>query len=400
MKKNIYNTCKGKGVFLVIICIIFLSGCRKMDFFEEGKLVTQTIQQKKIDAEFVDLIAGTKELYDNALEKNQLNSLKFQKQLIDYLGNKGNVAVDINNQIDMVHAEQVEKFCEKAKQRKKANVIIYSVVEGGTVVRYELNTDGKGMDAIVSTVHWINSNPCMDYYHEFKVHSWNYTEKGYFFIEEYKPPGFDGAPGQTGFRVKPLDQKLRELNQRYVLPIGYKLNNMLITEWNEQDYSNLNFYDLYELMYPLLYGKDVPYVAEAGVEYQIPKDEFENVFHTYFQIKSEQIQENANYNLSTQSYQYRPRGIHDCELPYEPYPEVISYEELGNGKLKLVIEAVWEKEKSDHAIKSELVVQPLKNGKIHYLSNKVLSSKEDEARWYRPRLTDEEWTKFYADTGE
>ena len=85
------------------------------------------------------------------------------------------------------------------------------------------------------------------YYHKFKVHSWKYTEKGYFFIEEYHPPGFDGPPGEKGFRVKPLDRQLRELNQKYVLPIGYRLNNMLIINWKEEDYSNLNFYDLYEL---------------------------------------------------------------------------------------------------------------------------------------------------------
>lgn len=342
MKRNRQQ--RRKVVVLLVMCMIVFCGCSKTNPDEKEEKNVQSAKQQKIAEDFEKLMEGARELYETAVKNDQLNSLLYQKQIIDYLGNKGYAAVDINNQIDMVHAEQVEKYCEKAKREEKANVVIYSVIEGGGVVRYELNTDGDDMDAIVSTIHWTDNQPYMDYYHEFEVYSWKYTEKGYFFIEEYRPPGFDGSLGQTGFRIKPLDQKLRELNQKYVLPIGYKLNNMLITNWSEQDYSNLNFYDLYEVMYPFVYGNDVPYAAEEGIEYQIPKEEFENVFHTYFQIENRQIQENADFDMNTQCYRYRRRGLYDCEFPYGPYPEVVSYEKLENRKLKLVIEAVWEKE--------------------------------------------------------
>lgn len=170
---------------------------------------------------------------------------------------------------------------------------------------------------------------------------------------------------------------------------------MLIINWKEEDYSNLNFYDLYELKYPSIYGKEIPYAMKEGAEYQIPKEEFESVLQTLFPITSEQIQKNAVYNPDTQSYRYRPRGLHDCEFPYEPYPEVISYEELGDGKLKLVVEAVWKIEMLDQAFRSELVVEPLEGGKIHYVSNTILSPEEDEPRWYVPRLTDEQWREAY-----
>ena len=41
----------------------------------------------------------------------------------------------------------------------------------------------------------------------------------------------------------------------------------------------------------------------------------------------------------------RPRGLYDCELPFVPYTEVVSYEELENGELKLFVEAVSIKKK-------------------------------------------------------
>ena len=386
---------KRKVIALLVICVMVLSGCGKTTPEEKSEETVQDIQQKEIADDFEELMEGTRELYEKAAENKLLDSLEFQKQVIDYLGQKGYAAVDMKDQVDMVHSEQVETYCEKAKRGESADVVIYSVIEQGGVVRYELHTDGDDMDAIVSTVRWTDNKPCMIYYHKFKVHSWKYTEKGYFFIEEYHPPGFDGPPGEIGFRVKPLDQKLRELNQKYVLPIGYRLNNMLITNWKEEDYSNLNFYDLYELKYPSIYGKEIPYAMKEGVEYQIPKEEFESVLQTLFPITSEQIQKNAVYNPDTQRYRYRPRGLHDCEFPYEPYSEVISYGELGDGKLKLVVEAVWKIEMLDQAFRSELVVEPLEGGKIHYVSNTILSPEEDEPRWYVPRLTDEQWREAY-----
>ena len=79
---------------------------------------------------------------------------------------------------------------------------------------------------------------------------------------------------------------------------------------------------------------------------------------------------------------YRPRGLYDCELPFVPYPEVVSYEELENGELKLFVEDVWIKEKTDCAIASELVVKLLDDGKVQYISNRVVGTEEtEEERW-------------------
>ena len=51
---------------------------------------------------------------------------------------------------------------------------------------------------------------------------------------------------------------------------------------------------------------------------------------------------------------------------------MVSYEELENGELKLFVEAVWIKEKTDCAIASELVVKlALDDGKVQYISNRM-----------------------------
>lgn len=166
----------------------------------------------------------------------------------------------------------------------------------------------------------------MTYYHEFSAYTWKYTDGGYLFIEEYHPSGYDGAPGQKGFRVKPLDKTCRELNRKYVMPIGYERNNMLITDWNEQNYAKLDFYDMYEILYYLENGSYVSYENNYnGMEYEISKSDFEEVIQMYFQIESQEIENHTVYNTERQTYRYRARGLYDAEFPYEPYPEVIAY---------------------------------------------------------------------------
>ena len=389
---------KRKVIALLVICVMVLSGCGKTTPEEKSEETVQDIQQKEIADDFEELMEGTRELYEKAAENKLLDSLEFQKQVIDYLGQKGYAAVDMKDQVDMVHSEQVETYCEKAKRGESADVVIYSVIEQGGVVRYELHTDGDDMDAIVSTVRWTDNKPCMIYYHKFKVHSWKYTEKGYLFLEEYHPPGFDGAPGETGFRVQPLDKTCRELNRKYVMPLGYALNNLLITNWDNQNYTELDFYDLYEKMYYMKYGKQVPYEANyGGAEYEVPKDEFEEVIKTYLPFSNSEIEKGTFYNSDNRTFRYRPRGLYDCEFPYEPYPEVISYEKLQDGTLKLTIEAVWEIRMLDQAITSELMIKPMEDGSFQYLSNKVIKSDQNaNAGWYMPRLTEEEWEENYS----
>jgi hypothetical protein len=218
------------------------------------------------------------------------------------------------------------------------------------------------------------------------------------FLEEYHPPGFDGAPGETGFRVQPLDKTCRELNRKYVMPLGYALNNLLITNWDNQNYTELDFYDLYEKMYYMKYGKQVPYEANyGGAEYEVPEDEFEEVIKTYLPFSNSEIEKGTFYNSDNRTFRYRPRGLYDCEFPYEPYPEVISYEKLQDGTLKLTIEAVWEIRMLDQAITSELMIKPMEDGSFQYLSNKVIKSDQNaNAGWYMPRLTEEEWEENYS----
>ena len=330
------------------------------------------------------------------------NSLKLQQDIIEYLGRKNYIAVDINNQIDMVNGELVKKFCKNVQNEVNDNITIFSIMESGEFVRYDLNSQNGEIYAICSNMTWDQNAPKAEYINEFQVQSWKYTKNGYFFIEEYDRQGYDGYHGKIGFRVEPLDEACRELNRKYVMPVGYAGNKLFITNWNQSDYSQLDFYDLYEIMYLLKYEKYTPYnYSQEGVEYYIPKQDFEEVIQTFLTVESEVLESNAIYNAETKTYLYRPRGLYDYGSTYEPYPEVVSYEKMDDGKIKLIINAVWERTMQDNAMTSELVIQPLDNNRFHYISNQIIKSNlDDTSKWYRNRLNYGEWNKIYKENDE
>ncbi|MEG2957430.1 MAG: DUF6070 family protein, partial [Christensenellaceae bacterium] len=47
----------------------------------------------------------------------------------------------------------------------------------------------------------------------------------------------------------------------YILPINYGLNNMFLLNWSEEDYSNLEFYDIFDKLYTEVYHKSLTYMA-------------------------------------------------------------------------------------------------------------------------------------------
>lgn len=382
-------------IFSIVACVLAGCGSKESTKLKADKTGQQDPKQEVFTSS-EKLAKGYSDIYENAQD---LNSLELKRQIVEYLGKEGYPAVDYDNQIDMVCHEQVETFCEKAMKNQEAEITLIAVLNDGGFSRYDMQTKNGKIDVVVSNLMWKEGKPQADYYQEFKAHTWKYTDNGYFFVEEYRPPGFDGPPGQVGFRVKPLDETCRELNRKYVMPVGYVTNKLLIMDWNEKTCRGMDFYDLYEIFYYLEHGSEVPYdPAFGGMEYEVPKAEFEHVIKAYLQMDSKIIEENSVYHADSQTYRYRPRGLKDTEMPYEPYPEVTAYEKQSDGTIKLTVNAVWILKGMDRAVTSELVVKPKEDGSFQYVSNKMITTPDSvKPDWYLERLSDEVWDRYYGE---
>lgn len=316
-----------------------------------------------------------------------------EQEIITCLGNAGYCAVDTDNRINMINYSQLKDFCGQAANGTAADATLIAVKSDKGLVCYKFHSDGEILDVERCSADWTGDDIKVDFYETFTAVRWEYTEKGYFLFEQYREPGYDGPPGEFGFRVEPLDDSLRAINEQYVLPIGYTVNNMFITDWSEDTgFQSLNLYDMYTAMYEMKHREYFPcQVSFSGEVYEIPDHEFEDVLQAYLALDTDTIREKTVYHSETDTYLYRPRGMAELEMPYQPVPEVTACEERPDGSLTLTVEAVWIRKFTDQAAISELVIRPLENGGFQYVSNHVtVTVKGITGAWHTPRLPPEE----------
>ena len=392
------------------VLMLSVSGCSdappEEDTVSETVIDIQTIpEEPQENAE--EIINICIDFYKKAAEENKIADLETIRSIVNCLGENGYPAVDSRNQVNMTDPEKVVEFCGKVDAQEEAEITILEVSYLGGFVKYDLHTKDGNVDVVRSYYKYENGDIQREVTGSYQAEYWNYTEDGYlmfsgvWFSEELYVLTLSGAEEHTALRVQPLDEIYRELSRKYLLPIGFEQNNMFIVDWSEDDFGELNFYDMFDLLYPKVYGTNIPYVADdnlgVGAVYQIPKDDFERVILPYFDIDSETLQSKTIYNAEDKTYEYKPRGFEEVEYPEYPYSEVIGFTENGDGTLTLTANVVFPYVGDSKVYAHEVVVRPLENGGVQYVSNRIIPSEDNcEETWHTPRLTAKEWDEIYG----
>ena len=395
-------------IAISIMMLLSVSGCSDTHLEDEqvveSEIAVQDQQQNVKDNED-EIIEICSQLYKKASEENKIADLETVRIIVNQFGENGYPAVDSRNQIDMTEAEQVERFCEMVDTQEEAEITIIEVSYLGGFVKYDLETKDGNVDVVRSYYKYENGNMKREVTGSYQAEYWNYTEDGYlmfsgvWFSEELYVLTLSGAEEHTALRVQPLDETYRELSRKYLLPIGFEQNNMFIVDWSEDDFGDLNFYDMYDLLYPKVNGTYTPYVADdnlgVGAVYRIPKDDFESVIMAYFNIDSETLQSKTIYYAEDETYEYKPRGFEEVEYPEYPYSEVVGFTENSDGTLTLTANVVFPYADNSKVFAHEVVVRPLENGGVQYVSNRIIPSEDNcEETWHTPRLTAKEWDEI------
>ena len=392
------------------VLILSISGCS--DAPPEENTVSETVIdvqaiQEESEEDADEIISVCIDLYEKAEEENKLADLETIRSIVNRLGENGYSAVDSRNQINMTEPEKVVEFCEKVDAQEEAEITILEISYLGGFVKYDLHTKDGNVDVVRSYYKYENGNMKREVIGNYQAEYWNYTEEGYlmfsgvWFSEELYVLTLSGAEEHTALRVQPLDETYRELSRKYLLPISFEQNNMFIVDWSEEDFGDLNFYDMYDILYPKVNGQYAPYVADDNLSvsavYQIPKEEFESVIMKYFNIDSETLQSKTIYDSENLTYEYKPRGFEEVEYPEYPYSEVVGFTENNDGTITLTANVVFPYAGNSKVYAHEVVVRPLENGRVQYVSNRIIPS-EDNYRetWHTPRLTLEEWEELYG----
>lgn len=365
-------------------------------------------ENDSVGAERIEEILS--DIYDEAIGTNTLGSLDIMRRMVIRLGENGYVAVDSGNQVDMTQAEHALEFCEAVDEKEAAELTIIVIMEMG-IRKFDLKTE-DGKVNIVRGYYQYNQNGCLKNRStvSYPADFWQYTEEGYlifegsYFSDESYILTLSDTSEHTMLRILPLDEKCREYNRKYILPVGYEQNNLFLCNWSEGDFGDLDFYDLFDRFYPMMHSQPVPYIADenlgVGTVYQVPEELFENVIGEYFNMDSETLRSKTTYISELAAYEYRPRGFYEVEYPDIAYPEVVGYTENDDGTVTLNINAVYPNGNMSKEFSHTTVIRPLSEDSFQYVSNEINLPEEDyDIWWHSNRLTEEEWKEVYGGNG-
>ena len=338
------------------------------------------------------------DIYERVAENSDLGSAELIEQIVEELGGHGVTAIDGDNQTNMVNAGKAEAFVRRQASGESGNLTVIRVLYPDGFAKYDMRTENRKV--FVERAYYEYREGAMEHRSsdQYEAGSWKYTEEGYVMFEgelvseEQYALTMSAMPEYTAMRVKPLSEACRKLNRQYIRPIGYGRNNLFLTDWTEADFGQIDFQDLFDICYPLVYGKQNPY-ADRGIGTgeiaHVPGEEFERAIQTYFQIDRKELQKKSIYFSGDNSYGFRTREMGELEFPEIPYPEVVSYEKDGDGLLRIMVNAVYPERHSSKIFTHEVTVRILPEGGFRYVSNHVVSSEKDAAgSWHRDRKSD------------
>lgn len=402
-------------LFSIIILILpMVTGCS--DETQEASDIEITWQDEvyssdenvSVDVQHIEELLCN--IYDEAVGTNTLGSLDIMRRMVARLGENGYVAVDSGNQVDMTQAEQAFNFCKAVDEKKMNELTIIVVMELG-IRKLDLKTEDGSVNIVRGYYQYdqngsLQNRGTVSYPADF----WQYTEEGYlifegsYFSDESYILTLSDTSEHTMLRILPLDEKCREYNRKYILPVGYGQNNIFLCNWSEDDFGELNFYDLFDRFYPMIHSQQMPYMADenlgVGAVYQVPEEVFEDVIGAYFNMDHETLRSKTSYLSELAAYEYRPRGFYEAEYPDIAYPEVVGYTENEDGTVTLYINAVYPNGNMSKEFSHITVIRPFIEGSFQYVSNEITPPEGDhDIWWHSNRLTEEEWKEVYGGDG-
>lgn len=394
---------------LLVLCVLAATlGCSCAKVETELPAETDVGEQTSFDEEkSLHIIDISLAAMGTQTENTSETKLAKIERVIQRLEEQGYAAIDSKNQINMVCADQAIDFCQAVEEKGQDDFMLTVISDTFQWIIYDFHCADGAVTVARNIYQYEDGDMQLEDSAVYTASDWKYAAEGYimfsgsWYSEAYYLFALSDMQEKVALRVLPLDEKCRALNEAYMMPIGYVKNNMFLVDWSEDDFSTLDFYDLFDIFYHQIYGKEVPYEPSdnlgVGTVYQIPKVEFEHIMMAYLNIDSETLQQKTLYHTDTRTYEYRPRGFYEAEYPEHPYPEVVDYTENADGTITLLVNVVFPYEGLSKVFSHEVVVRPLENDGVQYVSNHVIPSEDNiEESWYKPRLTLAEWAEVYG----
>lgn len=409
----------------VVVCCVMLCSCTKQEkeleisnhiiekaaesniISEEEKELAEKIEKgydlpiddkEKEEAEIeCNMIMGIlKDIYIKADKGDATNAIisdETIQQMVKMIGKKGYTVHTIRTYSNMENYGQAEEFLNNSLNGEKGTVVIYTVHSDGGIGREKYIFDGENMYVLAAKYSWENQNePVLTYISYTRLKEWRYTDKGWFCYElcvpEY-PEVTEMVDGSCLIRIQPITEKNKELSEKCVLGLGYQGQNLLCSNWNVENMSELDYNGMFEYLYGMKYGEKF---NSEDYPNGIPKEEFESLIMEYIPVTGEQIKKYAAFDEENQTYYWERLGCFNYAPTFfgTSVPEVVDMKENDDGTVTLTVDAVCEMVICDDAvITHELTVRFAEDGSFRYLGNEILNDGIEEIPAYQYRIRKE-----------
>ena len=315
--------------------------------------------------------------------------LELQKKLME----TGYPIATLVTYSNMENYESVDSFLEDCTAGKSGFVVIYEIHDDGGIGRMKFIFDGTDMYVVSARSVWNeNGRSGMSDISYTRIKEWKYTNKGWFCYElcvPEPPEVSEIMDGSCLIRVKPMTEEQREMSERCVRGLGYQGQNLLCSNWNVENMSELDYNGMFEYLYGMKYGEKF---NSEDYPNGIPKEEFESLIMEYLPITAEQIREYAVFDEENQTYYWARLGCFNYAPTFfgTSLPEVVNIKENEDGTITLTVEAVCDMVICDDAvITHELTVRFAEDGSFQYLGNEILNDGIQDIPNYQYRIRKE-----------
>ena len=352
-------------------------------------------EEEKIEAEndCIKMMDITFDIYNGACKGTTSNIVLSDETILEMQEKIAETGCSVSTFItysSMGNYENVNQFLEEASEGESGSVTICEIHHDGGIGRMKFIFDGKEMYVVSARGTWNeDNNPSMSYTSYTRIKKWKYTEKGWFCYElcvPEPPEVSEIVDGSCLIRVKPMTEEQREMSERCVMGLGYQGQNLLCSNWDVENMSELDYNGMFEYLYGMKFGERF-----NSDDYQngIPKEEFESLIMEYLPITAEQIREYAVFDEENQTYPWAQLGCFNYSPTFfgTSMPEVVDIKENEDGTVTLTVEAVCDMVICDDAvITHELTVRFAEDGSFQYLGNEILNNGIETIPEYQYRI--------------
>lgn len=353
------------------------------DGYETDYIDIKENEKQNIKNLILDLGGVCKDIYIRA-DKGEASNVVLDEEtihaMVETAAARGWAVTCGSYDYNMLNYEEVDQALGDASEGKASQTEFYEITTSGYFRYFRLSAEDQEL-----TVTYANAsyNDDMDLQirqlEKFRVYDWEYTEKGWLIWEKALSKNQE-MDMHSFFRILPLDEKCREMCDRYILPVSYFCNNLFLTDWDAGSMDRIEFNDLYEFLYEMKYGEKMDEEAAAG---GIPKAQFEEVVLTYFDISVEQLEKYARYDAAAGVYPWEPVNAWNRVRQVQPFPEVVRCVEDQDGTLTLYVEGILIVAGDDCAFRHRVTMRERDGGWV-YVANDI-DEDSGNAPGYRPR---------------